>query len=508
MLTPPTRTLLGICLAVGGSFTVMASFNFVFTPMLTDLGLSQQEASIALSIPPIASLLVVFLAGRLGGAIGHRRVMTWMIVGFIVGSAIVAAAEGLAMVVIGLLLEGIAATAIQIIGLGLLSDRFPDPKRRAAAFATFGMVSPLVWLAMPVATGVVVGGSSWRWIPVSWVLIGMVMFAATRFFLPNATSRQPLGDVWTPIVAGATVAAAVQTLNRIGDEGVIAPITVVSLLVTIGLAVLCGLLMRRIPSPAFSVRPLRISRSRAFLVVVLIIPLLNTVFLMTMAFQYLYGLTVLQTALVMVPAQLAAVLGTKLIAGPMMRRLGVPRTAAALFAALALTMPLAFLVTPTSSIWVAVGYVSAFNMLTVAASITVTSGVLNSTSAVDSGQLSAYRGSAQALGAVLAVVVMNPIVFAVGRMFLGTQLERAGLSEQEAATLADQIRGDATSPDVMAQYALPLPSGGDISGVMAESIAAGIHVNGVLGCLLALMCVVLMIRNRPSRSQGAESVHS
>ncbi len=48
---------------------------------------------------------------------------------------------GVPAAVIGLLIEGIAATAIQIIGL--LSDRFPEPRARAAAFGTFGMVSPL-----------------------------------------------------------------------------------------------------------------------------------------------------------------------------------------------------------------------------------------------------------------------------------------------------------------------------------------------------------------------------
>jgi MFS family permease len=116
----------------------------MFTPMLADLRLNQAKASVALARPPLASLLVVFVAGRLGDHRGHRRIMTWMAIAFMVGSMIVAAAQDLSFVVLGLLIQGIAATAIQIIGLSLLSNRFRDPKARAAAFGTFGMVSPFI----------------------------------------------------------------------------------------------------------------------------------------------------------------------------------------------------------------------------------------------------------------------------------------------------------------------------------------------------------------------------
>jgi MFS family permease len=87
--------------------------------MLADLGLTQAEASVALSIPRIASLLIVFLGGRLGDRLGHRLVLTWMSVVFMAGSGIVAMAQGLPAVVIG-----------------LPSDRFPEPKAPRASDAS------------------------------------------------------------------------------------------------------------------------------------------------------------------------------------------------------------------------------------------------------------------------------------------------------------------------------------------------------------------------------------
>lgn len=496
------RTLIGICLTVGGSFTVIASFNYMLMPMLSDLGLTQDQASIALSIPPIASLLVVFLAGGLGDRRGHRTVLTWMSVAFIVGSVVVAIAQGLPVVVLGLLIEGMAATAIQIIGIGLLSDRFSEPKARATAFGTFGMVSPFIWLSLPVLTGWLVGEVSWRWVPVMWAAFGIVMLAATLLLLPRPASISPVGEVVTPVLAGATVAAAVQWLNRVGDEGLLAPVTLASVAITCALSAILVVRMRRSPSPNFSFAPLRVARARSLLVVVMIIPLINTVFLMTIAFQYLYGLSPFQTALVMVPAQAAAVLGTRLIAAPLMRRVGTARTAMTLFSVLSIVMLGAFAVTPTSPLWVPIAYITAYNVLTVAASITVTSGVLASAPGVNSGQLSAYRGSAQSLGAVLAVVLMNAAVFTLGRLFMSNGLQANGLSQEDAATVMGDIQASSTSPEVMSQYAVPLPSGTETSELMVESIATGLHVNGVIGCVLALACVLLV---RSARRQPTPS---
>jgi hypothetical protein len=211
-----------------------------------------------------------------------------------------------------------------------------------------------------------------------------------------------------------------------------------------------------------------------------------------MAFQYLYGLTVLQTAIVMIPAQAAAVLGTRFIAGPLMRRIGVTATAATFFAILAVAMLGSFLVQVDSPLWVPVAYITVYNVLTVAASITVTSSVLASDPDVPADQLAAYRGSGVALGGVLAVVVMNTVVFGLARLYMSADLEANGLSQADAASLMGEIESSSTSVDLMSQYAAPLPSGVETSEVIAESIAAGLHINGVIGAVLALVCVLLV----------------
>ena len=485
------RVLIGLCLCMGGALVGLASLNYILTPMLADLGIDEQGASLALSIPSIASLLVVFLAGRLGDRRGHRTVIIWMSVSFMLGSAIVAAAQGLTLIVIGLLFQGLASTAIQILVFGMLSERFSEPKARAAAFGTFGMVSPFIWMCFPVLTGWVVGEVSWRWVAVLWVVSGLMILLAAQSLLPRPAEVRPTGEIATPILAGATVAGIVLSLDRLNSDGLNLG-TLSAFALTAALAVACGVLMRRLRAPAFSLQPLRTGRTRALLGAVVIIPLINTIFLMTMAFQYLYGLTVLQTAIVMIPAQAAAVLGTRFIAGPLMRRIGATSTASVFFGVLSIAMLCSFFVQVDSPLWVPIVYVAVYNVLTVAASITVTSSVLASDPDVPADELAAYRGSGVALGAVLAVVLMNTAVFSLGRIFMSAELQANGLSQEDAASLMGEIQSSSTSTDIMSQYAAPLPSGLETSQVIAESIAAGLHINGVIGAVLALMCIVLV----------------
>lgn len=488
---------------MGGSLVVAASYNYMLTPMLDDLGLTEDQASVALTIPGIGALLIVFVAGRLGDRLGHRRVSVAMSAAFIVGAILVMVTQGLPLLTVGLLIASIAATAIQIIVIGLLSLTFPEGSARAAAFGTFGMVSPAIWLAVPVITGAVVVDHSWRWVPALWAVAGLLMLLGARVFLPPATSTGPLGEIRTPLAAGITVALAVQALSRLSNSGISSPLTWIVFATTAASGLWCLWLLRR-GSTSFSLQPLKRLRPRSLLIVIVIIPMINTVFLMTMAFQYLYGLTVLETALVMVPAQAAAVAGTRLIAAPLMRRYGIDRTAAVFFAVLAVSMLGAFFVTPTSPLWVPILYVTIYNLLTVSASITVTSGVMMTQQDGEDGLIAAYRGSAVSVGCVLAVVVMNSLVFGLARLGMNAEFQESGLSESESEELMQQIQGSSTSTAVVQEYAVPLPDGTDVSTVMVDSIANGLHVNGIAGSLLSILSIVLILRSsRPRRKATA-----
>ena len=500
----PTRgLLLGLCLVLGGSLAVCASLNYLLTPMLSDLGLTSEEGSIALAIPSVGSLLIVFVAARLGDQRGHRRVLTWLAGLFVVGSALVGVAEGMPALVVGLLLTGVAGTGMQIVVIGMLSQRFPQPRSRAAAFGTIGMVSPVIWLAFPVLTGLIVEGHSWRWVPMAWALAGALALIAARRLLPVDDRTAAAGDLWTPLLAGTVVAVGVQALSRANSSGLTDPITVLWIVVAVVAALSCAWRLRRVASPGFSLLPLRRPPARLLLLVVVLIPVFNTIFFMTIAFQYLYGLSVLGTALAMVPAQAAAAVGTRVIAAPLMRTRGTHRTAVLLLLFLIPSLLTGFAVNAESPLWVPILYVTLINVLLVSVSISITSAVM-ATVPTESGQMSAYRGSAQSLGAVLAVVVMNTVVFTLSRLGMTDEFQDQGLTQSQADSLLTQIQTSSTSPSVMGQYySVPLPSGTQVSDVMSGAIATGIHLNALLGVLLTLGSIVLV--RRAARAGAAAS---
>lgn len=93
---------------------------------------------------------------------------------------------------------------------------------------------------------------------------------------------------------------------------------------------------------------------------------------------------------------------------------------------------------------------------------------------------------------VLAVVLRDTVVRSLARLCMSADLEASGLSQADAASLMGEIQSSSTSVDLMSPYAAPVSSGVETDEVIAESIPTGLHVNGLLGALLALAGVFLV----------------
>lgn len=487
------RLIVAISVVAGVTFIVSATFNYLLTPMMADLDLNQNETNLALRIPPIAAMLVVFLAGRLGDRIGHRSIIMWSSVSFVLGSALVASAQGLPFVVIGMLFEALGATSIQIVVVGLITASFPEGKPRESAFASYGMAYPIVFLIFPVVAGFVIGNHSWRLVAWLWVITGIVMFAAAYFFLPRRVERKPVGEVWTLILAGFFVAGMVQIWTHIADFGLVNWTTLTSLVFCAAMFFLLRTLMRRMRSPSLSLAPLRNGATSLLLSIVLLVPMLNTWFYITLSFQYLYELSILATAIAMLPAQVAAIFGAKFVAGKMMARWGTNRSGILLLFALAVTMFGSFTVTPDAPLWMPMTYMAAFGLVSTAVTVVLITAVMGTAPANEAGNTSAFRGSAAAVGSALGYVVMGAIVFGYGGLVLGQELTASGLDASQASATMAQVQQDASSPDTLETYAVPLPNGESITSAEQQAMAAGIRANGVAGAAIAVVSAGLFM---------------
>lgn len=430
--TGSARVVLAICLIVGISLTVGASLTFLVTPMLDDLGLSSEQGAVALAIPSVGSLLVVFVVGRVGDALGHRHVIVAASTTFVAGSIIVAVSSAMALVTLGLLLAGASATAIQISSLGLLQRAFPSGRARISAFTSFGMVFPAVYLVVPVLTGVVVGAAPWRVVPWCWAALGLLIAPLTRRMLPRPSDTSRVGELATPILAGLALAGVVQAIDNGHDEGWTSAITILSAVVAVSAATVAAILVRRLRAPSLDVHLLRQPGVLLLLFGVTIVAMTNVLTYVTLALQYLYGLTVLAAAVALLPAQAASILGAKSLAGALMSRLGSPRAGSLLLAGFALSLFSLVAVQPSTPMAVLIVMASLFSLFGFASITVLNTAVMAQSPPEGAGMLSAFRGAASSLGGALSVVVLGA---AIGRaVFAGTDDASTAVSDPAALT--------------------------------------------------------------------------
>lgn len=449
MTSAQRRLVAAICLITGISLIVGASLTFLVSPMLADLGLTNEQGTLALALPSIGSLLVVFIAGRLGDRIGHRTVILGASAVFIVGAACVATSQGMVTLTIGLLLVGASATATQIVALGLLQASIPSGTARVSAFTSFGMVFPAVYLVVPVLTGAMVSSVSWRWVPLGWALLGLAIPLAALRLIERPPSRLSVGEMWTPFLGGLALAALVQFINYGHDDGWTSPRTLATLVVAVVAVVIVRFLVRSGRVMSLELAPLRSPALLLLLLTVVLLITANTLIFVTLALEYLYGQSALTAAIYLVPAEAAAVLGAKVLAGWSMRRLGTPRAGIVLMIGFAVALLTLLAMQDTSPPLQLVASAAAFSFFGFASVTVANAAVMAQSPPGAAGGVSAYRGAASSVGGALSVVVLGG---AIGLIVNARTLEPPGVLP-DAAALASGLQAEGLVSAVFALVA-------------------------------------------------------
>lgn len=449
MTTAQRKLVAAICLITGISLVVGASLTFLVSPMLDDLGLTSDQGTLALALPSIGSLLVVFIAGRLGDRVGHRTVILAASGAFIAGAACVTAAQGMVMLTIGLLLVGASATSIQIVALGLLQASIPSGSARVSAFTTFGMVFPAVYLVVPVLTGAVLSSVSWRWVPFGWALLGLVIPIVALRLIERPASRLPAGEMWTPFLGGLALAALIQGINSGHDYGWTSPRTLAAFVIAVVTVALVRVLVRSGRVTSLELAPLRRPALLLLLLTVVLLITANTLIFVTLALEYLYGQDALTAAIYLIPAQAAAVLGAKVIAGWLMRRLGTRRAGIIVMIGFAVSLLTLLAMQSTSPPLQLVASAAAFSLFGFASVTVANAAVMAQAPQGATGAVSAYRGAASSVGGALSVVVLGG---AIALIVSTTTLEPPG-TIPDAAALASGLRAEGVVSAVFALIA-------------------------------------------------------
>lgn len=501
-LAPDQRRLLvGICVVIGAVAVVPATYNFVLNPMLQGLGGTESEQSLLRELPSIAALLVIFLAATLGGRIGERRLIIGCSVLFTSGCTIVTVAPVLLVATIGLVMLSAASSAMAVVSLGLLSARVVDPKARATAFATFAIVGPLIYMATPVIAGATLDNWSWRFVPALWTLGGVVMIWAAWALLPKDVRTGHRAQLLTPALAGLVLAAVVQTIMAISQDGWVSTATLIRASAAVGSSVALVWCYQRMSRVSLSLTVLQSGGMLILLVVVIVVPFVNLWFYMTIGYESVYGMTALQTAMLMVPAQLAGV-GGAMVARRTLHVRGITFTGVIMLGALSGSLLTSLLITVVSPLWLLVSIMSFYAAASVGASVPVTNSIMNAAPVGEEGSASAFRGAAMHVGTALGVVVMSTVVYTVIAGSLGNSLESEGLESQESAQIAQSLRAGATSQDASASYAVPINEVDEIDQAQKYAMVDGLHAFGISGALLIATAAGIFWFGRRRQTRG------
>jgi EmrB/QacA subfamily drug resistance transporter len=158
--------------------------------------------------------LALVPAGRLGDALGRRRMFLIALTAFVLTSALTGAAPSIGLVIAARLLQGAAAGMLMPQNSGLIQELFRGAER-GRAFGIMGATIGLATAAGPVIGGLILaaftGPDGWRWVFYVNVPIGVIALVLAARLVP-ATARGRLRDTHLDLVGSLLLGGGVLSL--------------------------------------------------------------------------------------------------------------------------------------------------------------------------------------------------------------------------------------------------------------------------------------------------------
>ncbi|MDL5205644.1 MFS transporter [Streptomyces sp. ALI-76-A] len=182
--------------------TLVAGFMSLLDVTIVAVALPSMQRDLHASAPAIQWVvsgyaltfaLVLVTAGRLGDAIGRRRIFLLALTGFVVCSAAAGAAPSIELLVVARLAQGVAAGCLAPQNSALIQQMFRGAER-GRAFGLFGATVGISSAVGPVVGGLILmladGPQGWRWIFYVNVPVGALALVLGLRLLPRIAPRR------------------------------------------------------------------------------------------------------------------------------------------------------------------------------------------------------------------------------------------------------------------------------------------------------------------------------
>ncbi len=318
---------LSVTLVAGFMSLLDVSIVSVALPTLQrDLGASAAAVQWVVSGYALTFALMLVPAGRLGDALGRRRMFLVGLAGFVVCSAAAGAAPTVGLLIAARLAQGLTAGVLAPQNSGLIQQLFRGGER-GRAFGLFGAVVGISTAVGPIVGGLLLQVADWRWIFFVNVPIGVVAFVLAWRLLPRSgTGRHGHVDVGGVLLLGAGSLALLLPLVQAESGGLarlwwLFPLGV---LVMVGFVVWEQRQVRRGGEPVFDPRLVTQNRGYALgaaLGTVYFVGFSGIWLVFALFFQTGLGLTPLQSGLAVTPFALGSAVAA-VVAGQLVERVG------------------------------------------------------------------------------------------------------------------------------------------------------------------------------------------
>jgi EmrB/QacA subfamily drug resistance transporter len=275
----------------------------------------------------LAFAMVIPLTGWASERFGAKRVWLGSLSVFLAGSGLCAVAPSVGWLIAFRALQGMGAGMIMPLGQTILAAA-AGPQRMGRVMSVVGVPMLLAPIFGPVIGGAIVGTTTWRWIFLINLPVGLAALVAAARLLPGSPARhRERLDAAGAVLAAAGSGALVYGLAEVGSRGSVSAARPVAFMAG-GLALL-GLFVRHALRTERPLVDVRLFARRGFAAAVgtnflLGVALFGMLVLLPLFFQIVRGETPLQTGLLMVPQGLGAALAMP-VAGMLTDRIGARR---------------------------------------------------------------------------------------------------------------------------------------------------------------------------------------
>jgi DHA2 family methylenomycin A resistance protein-like MFS transporter len=417
-------TLVAMSLGYGVVQLDVTIVNTALSSIGGALGGGVAELQWVVSAYTIAFAALILSAGALGDRLGARKVFAWGFVLFTAASLACALAPSAALLIAARAIQGVGAAILVPNSLALLNHAYPDDKERGRAVGIWAAGASLTLTAGPLAGGGLIALVGWRSIFLVNLPIGLIGLWLTWRYAEETTRapshRLDLPGQATAIGALGLLAGALIEGGAIGWSS---PWVLAGFAAAVVLGVLFVVQERRASQPML---PLTLFANRLFSLTALVGLLVNIafyglIFVLSLYFQEVNGLSPLATGLAFLP-MMGVVLPVNLLAPRAAERFGAPAVIAAGAAISAAGCAALLGITQGTPYWaigpqmVAIG--AGLGLLVPPLTSTLLGSVDKSRSGIAAGVLNATRQT----GSVLGVALFGSLLGAAGAFTTGARI--------------------------------------------------------------------------------------